>query len=67
MQNIINALQTQLDKLGLLIEKREDIYNDRSTKWQDSDKGYDYYEITQTLETAKHELEQSIETLNDLI
>jgi predicted transcriptional regulator len=65
MQNIINALQTQLDKLGLLIEKREDIYNERSLEWRDG--GYDYYYITQKLETAKHELEQTIETLTNLI
>ena len=43
-------------------DKREEVFSDRSDKWQESDKGMEYEEKTQQLEDLHFEIEKKMET-----
>lgn len=44
---VVEEMKAQLDNLREKIDKREEVFSDRSDKWQESDKGIEYEEKTQ--------------------
>ena len=48
-------------------EKREEIFENRSEKWQESDKGDEFLSFNADMEDAILELESAIDTLENLI
>lgn len=47
------SLQKQVEEL---VEKREDVFNERSESWQDSEKGEYYCDLTERLEELVNQL-----------
>ncbi len=60
---ILADMLEQKDDLFETIEKREEIFNNRSEKWQESEKGIAYEEKTQELSDLHFEIEDRLETI----
>lgn len=67
MKTVINNLKKQLDKLNVIIEKREDKVLNASERWQESDKCEEFEDKTQEIEMQRDELENVIDGLEELI
>lgn len=67
MKDIIKSLEKQLVKLRGVIQNREDYVNDRSEKWQESEKCEEYEDKTQDIEYQAGELDTVIDELKELI
>lgn len=67
LEKFIEKLNLKKEKLELQIEKRNDIYSDRTESWQESDVGLDYEEITEGLEDHLYNLETVIDELTTAV
>lgn len=67
MKKILEDLNKQFEKLAAEVEKREEIYESRSEKWQESQNGEIYQEKTAELEEIECDLQAAIEALQDWI
>lgn len=74
MQKQINKIQAAIDSLNdykttieQKIEKRENYFDERSDKWQESEKGDEYYEKTEEWNDYLQEIESKIEDLENVI
>lgn len=65
MKNLIEKIKIQAKLLTEKIEKREFIFEQRSDRWKESEKGAFYEEATEELEDMKDELEDLIERLKE--
>ena len=72
LKQIIESLQTKQDNLENKIKNREDVFEEKSEKWQESQKGLDFQEVTEMLDDQCSELagiisdmEMHLGTLND--
>lgn len=61
------VIKEQLDLIKIEVDKREEIYRDRSEKWQDSQKWEDYQENTEELDMAYDELDWALDTIRNLL
>jgi len=66
MKKIIKELEKQLEKLIEHIQSREDKYLERSEKWQESEKGEEYDDLTCEIQTQSEELDIIISELKEL-
>ena len=57
INKILDTLMTAQSQLADLIEEREEIYSNRSEKWQESDKGDEYQGYTDQLQEIADGLE----------
>ena len=64
---ILDDIQNRIPLIEEIIDKRMDYYNNRSEKWQESDKSYDHQDKTDLLEHAKEDLESAITYLEEFI
>ena len=62
----VHTLTAELDKLRIIIEKRNEVFSERTDKWQGSEKGEEYDYKTQELEQCADDLEQVIDTILEL-
>lgn len=60
---LCEKMRERLLKLEEIIEKREDYFNDKSEKWQESEVGCNYSEETELLQDNLLELENEIESI----
>jgi len=56
-------MRAKLDVLESKIEKREDFFNDKSEKWQESEKGEAYNEETEELQDKFNDIQFEIEQI----
>lgn len=65
----MNSLLKKADALLILlektVEKRDETYYDRSEKWQESEKGTDYHDQTNTLGELVDSLHTFCSDMND--
>lgn len=66
MKKIIAKLQEICDELNAEVEKRNDTYESRTEKWQESEKGEAYQEGTDMIEEYASELSDWISNLEDM-
>ena len=66
MKKIILNLEKQLKNLKELIQNREDIFDERSEKWQESEKGEFFQDQTLEMESQSDILEGVIDDLKQL-
>jgi len=66
MKTIIKNLEKQLEKLREHIQNREDKFDDRSEKWQESEKGEFFQDQTMEIESKADELDCLIDDLKEL-
>jgi len=66
MKPIIKKLKIQLNALREVVEKRQETFEGRTNKWQESDKGLDFEYTTEDIEAQAEELEAIIENLEEL-
>lgn len=66
MLKIQKNLDKQLKIVEMLLKKRQDIYNNRSERWQMSDSGAVYESDNNDLETIKDNIKSSIELLEQI-
>jgi predicted nuclease with TOPRIM domain len=57
LKSIYKNLETNSAKLEEAIEKREDVFYDRSEKWQESEKGQEYEQKTEVLQGILDEVD----------
>ncbi|MDM1514518.1 hypothetical protein [Myroides odoratimimus] len=67
MKTILIALEKQLESLTLRIDNRQEIFDERSDKWQESERGENYQFKTDELEDIKYDLESAVDKLNEWI
>lgn len=66
MKQILKSLKTQFKKCEKIIEHREDVYERRTEKWQESDNGAVYQSDTIELDSVKDNLEEAIKSLQEM-
>jgi len=66
MLKIQKSLYKQLKIVEKLLKKRQELYNNRSEKWQMSDNGAVYESDNNDLETIKDNIKSSIELLEQI-
>ena len=49
IESIVNILKERLEQVEVKIESRDNTFNDRSEKWQQSEKGVKFEEVTSEL------------------
>lgn len=64
MKNIRKQLESLKSKLDEKIEEREFTFDERSEKWQDSERGVLFQEKTDELQEVIDNLEMTIESLD---
>ena len=67
LEQIKEELEQMKDALESRIEERENIFNDRSEKWQNSENGEDYDNRTQDLQDELLEFTSALEQLEESI
>jgi dGTP triphosphohydrolase len=65
MKKLLDHLKQTVEMLNEEIEKRETVFDERSEKWQESEKGEKYQEITGYLEELRDDMDYKIETIED--
>ncbi len=63
----LNQLEKIKEKLGEKIEEREFTFDERSEKWQDSEKGEAFQEKTDELQEVFDNLDMTIDSLNTFL
>lgn len=58
MKNVLKKMEELHEKLGASISKREEQFENRSEKWQESEKGEQFEETTGRLQEMFDELEE---------
>lgn len=58
-------LNQELEKIRIAVEKREEQFESRSEKWQESENGEIFQERTAELEQIECDLEAAIEALEE--
>jgi predicted nuclease with TOPRIM domain len=67
MKKIITRLESQLEALRDLIQKREDKVYDMSARWQESEKCEEWEDKTQEIEAQADVLDYAIDELKELL
>ena len=67
LRSVYDELIKKKYALECKIETRENTFNDRSEKWQESDKGIEYEEKTQELQDTFDNFDVELENLDSLI
>lgn len=67
LEKAVIIFKDVLEVMDFEIEKREDIFNDRSEKWQESEKGEEFNEETERLQDVRNDVESEIETIESCI
>ena len=63
MKAVLKQLNKQIDRVERNIEKKEDVFWNRSDDWQESDNGVDFMDKISELEEVRDNLQMSIESL----
>ena len=63
MKSVLKQLNKQLERVERNIEKKEDVFWNRSDTWQESDNGVDFMDKISELEEVRDNLQMSIESL----
>lgn len=63
----LKKLETLLQKWDDKLDHREDVYWDRSDKWQESDKGLEYDDRTNEMRAVRDTLEMAMDELEALL
>ena len=67
LRKIYDKLQEKLEKEQRRLEQRDQLYGERSEKWQESEKGLDYEADSSILGTDLENFEQELSNLDDVI
>jgi hypothetical protein len=67
MKKYLKQLEAMQEAMENEINKRHEFFDDKSEKWQDSEKGQDYSNKTDALETAESSITEAIECLKDFL
>lgn len=67
LKKIQEKLALKKDAIELKIEARENAFEDKSEKWQESEKGIEHQEKTQALQDFFDELDAELMALDDVI
>ena len=60
LKSIIQGLQVKQDEIEEKVSNREDVFNDKTEKWQESQSGLDYQEKTEFMDDQCSELANMI-------
>ncbi len=64
---LTRKLDALIDGYNQEIDSRTDYFNARSDKWQESEKGEVYSDITLALENARDELEEAKSEMEEIV
>lgn len=67
MQQAIDLLTEAAEILGTIVNNREEMWESRSERWHESDKGVDYCDVTSQLENAIAEVEAASTTVEEAL
>lgn len=67
LEKLLGPIQKELERIEAKEDKRNDVFYDRSEKWQDSEKGILYENITDELTNIFNEIEDIKEEIEKLI
>ena len=67
IKKLCSSMSMKIKKIESEIEKRTDYYNSKSEKWQDLDKGKDYYDFTENLEYCSEMAQEKIQEILDVV
>lgn len=60
LKSIIQGLQVKQDEIEEKVSNREDVFNDKTEKWQESQPGLDYQQKTEFMDDQCSELANMI-------
>ncbi len=63
MKKAKDQIEKLIEKISEKIDDRDCIYDDRSDKWQESERGIDYSDNTQELQEVLENLEMTLESI----
>jgi chromosome segregation ATPase len=63
IEGALDKMRAKLNVLETKIENRENFFNDKSEKWQESDKGEAYAEETEELQDKFNDIEFEIDQI----
>lgn len=67
IEKIIDKLGELQETLTTMAEEAQEIYDYRSERWQDSEKGEEYAEMISAIEDAANSVGEAIDYLSDYI
>ena len=67
IEQLCAKMTEKLEYVESEIEKRTEYYDEKSKKWQDSEKGVEYVEKTENLEYCHSMAEEHIQTILDAV
>lgn len=67
LKQIIGSLQMKQDNLEDKVKNREGVFEEKSEKWQESQKGLDFQEVTEMLDDQCSELAEIISDMEECL
>lgn len=67
LKQIIGSLQMKQDNLEDKVKNREGVFEEKSEKWQESQKGLDHQELTEVLDNQCSELAEIISDMEEYL
>ena len=67
LEKLLSAVEKEFENIEIKIEKREDVFYDRSDKWQESEKGKLYEDITNELNDLFFEIEEIKNAIKEIL
>ena len=67
MKALYDKLTKQISKYEEIVDRRENIYYDRTYEWQESEKGQDYEEKTELLQEILSQMQELHEKIDEYL
>ena len=67
MKTLVKSTKTLFDSIEQMIEDRTNIYDEHSERWQESDRGEEYQELTYKLEKLRDSVQEFIEEFTPVL
>jgi hypothetical protein len=66
LERVHSHLEKSIEILSIILEKREESFESKSEKWQESQQGEEFADETQTLDAIKDYIQDQIDELENL-
>ena len=67
LQNMLEEINAQISSVEELHDKYEEEYDNRSERWQESEKGEAFYEMVENLDSLMQSLDEARDYLEDIL
>jgi hypothetical protein len=67
IKKLCTSMKSKIYKIESKIQKRIEYYDSKSEKWQDSNKGEEYYDFTEHLEYCSELAQEKIQEILDTV